>query len=120
MSGAVLFAGYAEAPLADTWNYDGTSWSQINVTGPSERDEQSMAALAGNVVLFGGTFGDYLADTWVWDGQTWSQRKVVGPSKRAGSAMGTLGNKVFLYAGRPRARSSVIRGSGTERAGPSS
>ncbi len=99
LTGAFLFAGYGEAPLSDTWDFNGSTWTQANVTGPSERDSQSMATLNGKVILFGGEFGSYLADTWEWDGLTWTQKNVTGPSARSEAPTATLGNKVVLYAG---------------------
>jgi hypothetical protein len=40
----------------DTWVYDGMTWTQQMVTGPSARSHANMAAFAGGkVVLFGGT-----------------------------------------------------------------
>ena len=40
----VLFGG--EGPLGDTWEWDGNSWTQIAVTGPSARDESAMVLTA--------------------------------------------------------------------------
>ena len=99
LSGVTLFAGYGEAPLSDTWAWNGSAWIEANVTGPSERDDSSMATLNGKVLLFGGEFGSYLADTWEWDGLTWTQKMVTGPSARREAPMVTLGNKVILYGG---------------------
>ena len=106
--GVLLFAGYGEAPLSDTWLWDGTSWTQVEVAGPSVRSDQSMigtlpgfnASLAHDALLFGGQgLGPYLGDTWMWSSSGWTQLQVAGPSAREGAAMAVLGQKVFLYGG---------------------
>jgi hypothetical protein len=68
----VLFGGISDRVLADTWAWDGTTWtSQGSATTPHVRELASMAydAATGNIVLFGGTTDGTalrLADTWVW------------------------------------------------------
>jgi hypothetical protein len=68
----VLFGGFAGSTnyLADTWAYDGTTWSlQSPATSPPARSGASMAydAATGQMVLIGGlTNGGYLADTWTY------------------------------------------------------
>jgi hypothetical protein len=66
----VLFGGYG---LADTWEWDGTTWVQRNpVTNPGWRRYHAMAyhEARRRVVLT----GDFLAgDTWEWDGTDWQQ-----------------------------------------------
>jgi hypothetical protein len=99
LTGATLFAGYGEAPLSDTWAWNGSNWIEANVTGPSERDGSSMATLNGKVVLFGGEFGGYLGDTWEWDGLNWTEKKVTGPSARREAPMVAFQNKIILYGG---------------------
>src|SRR2546427_652082 len=70
----VLFGGSgASGPLGDTWEWDGTSWSQVPSSGPSVRSGHAMAydTVRGHVVLFGGTLGHsgvYFGDTWQWNG----------------------------------------------------
>jgi hypothetical protein len=99
--GLLLFAGWGEAPLQDTWNWNGTSWAQVGTSGPSVRSGQSMIGLGnGDVLLFGGQgLGPYLGDTWKWDGVAWTQLSVSGPSPREGGAMALLNGKVILYGG---------------------
>jgi hypothetical protein len=79
----VLFGGNTNKPnghLADTWTWDGTTWTQQSpATSPPARDYASMAydAATGTVVLFGGQSSNVitdLADTWTWDGTTWTQQ----------------------------------------------
>jgi hypothetical protein len=74
--GVLLFGGSDGANLlADTWEWDGASWTKLAVTGPSGRVGHAMAldASRGRVVLFGGeTNTETLADTWEFDGTTWT------------------------------------------------
>jgi hypothetical protein len=104
----VLFGGANDSngttsPLADTWIWNGTTWSKPTLTvSPPARYEHSMATLGNKVVLFGGyasTFTQtqstpivdvYLDDTWTWDGTSWTQVSASGPSARSDFAMATL------------------------------
>ena len=79
----VLFGGQAGAfpgttLLADTWEWDGTAWTQKATTGPSARFHPAIAfdRARGKVVLFGGfnaTTNQELHDVWEWDGTSWQQ-----------------------------------------------
>jgi hypothetical protein len=67
----MLFGGSAATGyLADTWTWDGTTWTkQHPAVHPPGRYETSMAydAATGTVVLFSGCRPPgYLADTWTW------------------------------------------------------
>jgi len=83
-NGVVLYGGNG---AADTWTFDGSTWTPAFVTGPGERHEHAMAydAHRKRVVLFGGASTD---DTWEWDGASW---KAVGtvhaPTPRAAAMM---------------------------------
>jgi hypothetical protein len=87
----VLFGGVSND---QTWEWDGTRWTQRIVAGPHARSGCAMAydAARGVTVLFGGVYQredtsyNWLSDTWEWDGTSWTQRMVTGPSGRA-SAM---------------------------------
>ena len=90
----VLFGGKsgdAASPggplLGDTWTWNGASWTQLDVEGPSARVGAAMATLDHTVVLFGGMdeSGTILADTWTWDGTTWTQVDVWGPTNVKGA-----------------------------------
>ena len=82
---ALLFGGGPNSgpsnALSDTWSYDGTNWTQINVaTTPPGRWAHAMAfdTSRGRIVLFGGYGPAYPAgadngDTWEFDGTTWAQ-----------------------------------------------
>ena len=94
-----------QGTLGDTWLWDGSTWTQDNVAGPSARAYHGMATLNGTVVLFGGClFSDWdcvntLSDTWTWNGASWTVHNVVGPSARSGFAMTTLNDTVVLFGG---------------------
>jgi hypothetical protein len=79
----VLFGGQTGAfpnitVLADTWEWDGNSWTQRATTGPSPRVHATIAfdRTRNRVVLFGGfnaTTNTELRDIWEWDGTAWQQ-----------------------------------------------
>lgn len=87
--------------LDDTWEFDGTLWTQLAITDthPGARYNHAMAfdASRGRVVLFGGGnpneigstfFPSGFDDTWEWDGTTWSKLITpVQPKGRFGHAM---------------------------------
>lgn len=77
-------------PNGQTWEYDGTTWTQIATTGtPGPRDRACMAFHAGigQSVLFGGYDGFSLSDeTWLYDGTTWTQVAMTGPKPSARNA----------------------------------
>lgn len=92
----VLFGGAfggVGATYADTWEWDGTNWTQRAPShSPPARARHAMAfdAARGRVVVYGGTDSSfsYLGDTWEWDGVDWVQRVASNPpSPRVYSAM---------------------------------
>jgi hypothetical protein len=104
----VLFGGVsASGKLADTWEWDGSSWVQRAIgTGPGARAYHKMAydSARGRVVLFGGfdSLGLELADTWEWDGSTWTQRApATSPPPRSGYAIAydSARRRVVLFGG---------------------
>ena len=82
----VLFGGATPAPgaagfLGDTWEFDGTNWTQrLPVTSPSGRYQANMVydSIRHRVVLFGGEHYDrsygsrFSPETWEWDGTNWN------------------------------------------------
>jgi len=60
----VLFGGrMADAPLHDTWEWDGTTWTQLApLTYPTARSGHVMVTLNDKIVLFGGSGN---RDTWL-------------------------------------------------------
>jgi N-acetylneuraminic acid mutarotase len=95
-----------DAPLGDTWTFDGARWTRFNGVGPTARYGHAMATLGNVVVMFGGLvltthFGEVGAgnDTWTFDGAEWRQVPGIGPPPRWRASMATLGNKVVLFGG---------------------
>jgi hypothetical protein len=86
--GALLFGGqfFSSARLADTWQWDGQNWTQMNDIGPPARSDSAMAydSQRKRTVLFGGTSGSTLfGDTWEWDGEDWTEVANDGPTRRS-------------------------------------
>jgi hypothetical protein len=77
----VLFGGGATAYgfLNDTWEWNGTDWTQQSpTTTPPIREDHRIAydASLGVTLLFAGFDADLppdLDDTWQWDGMNWTQ-----------------------------------------------
>ncbi len=102
----VLFGGYAAGAVNDTWEWDGTDWTQRTPTSsPAPRYYHAMAydAARGETVLFGGYGGGYLGDTWVWNGTIWTQRfpaNSPGPRTQMGMAYDAARQRVIAFGGR--------------------
>jgi hypothetical protein len=100
-------AGPGQPPIryADTWEYDGTSWKQLDVQGPPTRASAGATfdSKRGVVLVFGGAGPDGMfGDTWSWDGTSWRKLSDTGPEARA---MGYLAydkqrDRVVLFGGR--------------------
>jgi hypothetical protein len=87
----LLFGGYGNTNLGDTWEWDNENWTQLEDIGPSARWGHGMTydEARQRVVLFGGaviqgTSYQSLNDTWEWDGEDWTQTADTGPSARHG------------------------------------
>lgn len=81
----VLYGGTTfDDPLGDTWEWDGSTWTLVAVTGPGSRYNHSMTydSLRGVTLMFGGCclLKD---DTWEWDGTSWTQVASGGPPARS-------------------------------------
>ncbi len=104
---AVLFGGVRELSgfqrPRDTWEWDGTQWTQVSSVGPAGRNDGAMAFHAGigKVVLFGGYAPGLLGDTWTWDGAVWQQLSIPGPSARQFHAMAydPIRAEILLFGG---------------------
>lgn len=115
----VLFGGLSWSTggfsLRDTWEWNGTSWTQRATTGPSPRHSAGMVydASRGVTVLFGGQSRTTApnsvsnAETWEWNGTTWTQRFVGGPSARYAHAMAydAARGVTVLFGGNPNSPS---------------
>jgi len=109
----ILFGGLTikipggQIALGDTWEWNGSSWSQLHVEGPDPRWGHKMVydQNMGTIVLFGGTNGTtYFDDTWIWEGHTGSWAKVssrANPSARCyhGMIYDTFSRKALLFGG---------------------
>ena len=78
---------------ADTWEWNGTSWTQLNTPAwPLARSGHSMAydVARARTVMFGGwdANGTPLGDTWEFNGTTWAQvTTALAPAPRLWTAM---------------------------------
>jgi hypothetical protein len=102
----VLFGGTGSNGLmADTWEWDGASWTQIPAEGPAPRAFAAMAydSRIGRVVMYGGNGGaaGILSDTWLWDGARWqlSNAKPAGPRQGHAMAYDNVRQVTVLYGG---------------------
>jgi hypothetical protein len=102
----VLYGGTGQSAVYDdTWEWDGSTWTERKVPGPGARMSHAMTydATRGRTVLFGGTRypGGVAGDTWEWDGSTWTERSVAGPPARFSHAMSfdRARNRVVLFGG---------------------
>jgi hypothetical protein len=103
--GGVSPPGQAPLRLDDTWEFDGTAWKQLAVTGPGPRMAAGAAfdSKRGLVIVFGGMNPTgMLNDTWAWNGTAWRKLADTGPEARA---MGYLAydknrDRVVLFGGR--------------------
>jgi hypothetical protein len=97
--------GQPPAQLDDTWEYDGQSWTQLQVTGPSARASAGATfdSQRGLVIIFGGASRTgMLGDTWAWNGTAWRKLADTGPEARA---MGYLAydrnrDRIVMFGGR--------------------
>ena len=95
--------------LADTWEWDGSTWVQRTpAASPTARYGHVMAydGVRGRVVLFGSGYFDgswhFLADTWEWDGSTWARRTpATSPLARMSASMvyDSARERIVLFGG---------------------
>ena len=114
-SDIVLFGGGNDpggnfADLADTWSWNGSTWTQhVPKTSPTPRYAGCIAydAASKQVVLFGGRestmYGLHtLNETWVWDGTNWTQQfPSSSPAARIAPAMAydSSNQAIVLFGG---------------------
>jgi PKD repeat protein len=106
----VMFGGDdGTTALADTWVWNGSTWTLQAVAGPTLRTHAAAAYYpdANAVVVFGGCPTAVLGcplpvnDVWAWDGAAWTQITTTntGPSARAGTAMAYKNKQLVLFGG---------------------
>jgi hypothetical protein len=109
LGGTVFLFGGAIGDLAqattgnDTWQWDGTDWTELHpATSPSPRRGAAFAVAGDRMILFGGRNDtDVLGDTWAWDGTTWTELSPpVSPPARAFASAGAILDTMVLFAGR--------------------
>lgn len=105
---SVLYGGKTpnnNNPLADTWEWNGSAWTQATpANSPPARDGHAMAydPARRRVLLFGGYNGSNLNDTWEWDGSNWTPR---APSstpalrRRAAMCYDSVRDRVVMFGG---------------------
>ena len=100
--------GEESAPmLNDTWEFDGTTWTQLQVSGPPGRLGAGAAydSKRGLTLVFGGANHERVFnDLWSWDGTVWRKLVETGPEPRV---MGYIAydakrDRVVLFGGRRR------------------
>jgi hypothetical protein len=92
--------------FADTWTFDGTTWSEVKTAGaPPARASATMAFDEKRkvTVLFGGVSASGLYDdTWTFDGRAWTeQHPAHHPGMRQNASMGydPKSERVILFGG---------------------
>jgi cysteine-rich repeat protein len=105
----VLFGGEQYGcGLADTWEFDGTSWQQHAVAGPDGRQSATAVwdSARGLTYVFGGhqcTGWPNDDDLWAWDGVAWTEveQGAVRPSARraAVATYDPVRDRVVLFGG---------------------
>lgn len=102
----VLFGGFTTTELAETWKWNGTTWTQATGAGPTARADVGMAydSVRRRVVMFGGRVGTTnLDETWEWNGTSWSQKTpTTKPPARSGRTLAwdDVRQKIILFGGR--------------------
>ena len=102
--GGVQKTGTATTYFNDTWEWDGTEWTQVEDSGPAPRSGMGMCFdnKRAVTVLFGGNnASSQFADTWIWDGVSWTQEQDSGPSARTRHGMDydSIRDRVVLFGG---------------------
>ena len=99
-------SGEQSTPIyGDTWEFDGTKWTQIQGAGPPPRLGAGAAydSKRGLVMLFGGSNErGVLNDLWAWNGTSWRKLAEDGPEPRV---MGFIAydkrrDRIVLFGGR--------------------
>jgi hypothetical protein len=105
--GGAQSEGGVSSYVGDTWEWDGTAWTQVGASGPPPRSGHNLAydASSGTTIMFGGMVaandGAYRPanDTWAWDGSRWTQVADQGPAVNIDAAMTSAADGVVLHGG---------------------
>lgn len=104
----VLFGGQAvlapdEPSLTDTWEWDGVTWTRIDVSPPGPRDHVAMAfdVATGTVLVHGvKADGEGPGETWGYDGHGWTRQADAGPRRGGAKLVFDAGaGRMLLYGG---------------------
>lgn len=109
----VVFGGWLMTSLADTWEWNGSTWAE-KCTGspcrenkPSSRSRSAMTydPIAKKTMLFGGVSDDGLPlnDLWVWDGNVWRQLCQTAECKATAPSLASLDATLAFDSVRSRA-----------------
>jgi hypothetical protein len=103
----VVFSGFGPGilvnPYADTWEYDGATWTQrmpAHTPGPQWSSHLEYDHARQRTVMFGGVNSPgEQANTWYWDGTDWSDHSE--PSARDATALAddTLRGRTVMFGG---------------------
>ncbi|KAB2945304.1 MAG: hypothetical protein KJ057_16565 [Phycisphaerae bacterium] len=100
----VLFGGTTERQEhADTWEWDGRTWTQRDVEAPHMRPPYELAydAVARRLLLVGQSQDNRTNwVTWSWDGESWQPVTEVGPPRWGGFSLTPSGvrKSILFYA----------------------
>jgi len=98
--------------LEDTWAFDGTRWTELDVEpGPSPRQNVAYTSHDGVLYLHGGaTVAEgRLSDGWRFDGERWTELPAGPPAQRAGSLTAVDGALLFTGGAASGAFAGVLR-----------
>lgn len=116
-SGKVVLFGGTNASnqrLGDTWEWDGTSWTQRNDSPFLAREQHAVAydPARGGIVMFGGLGTVLLNDTWFWNTSLglWVPVAFAGPTVRQSHAMAhdPIDGGILLVGGSTGTSGSVM------------
>ncbi|MCR9244429.1 MAG: kelch motif-containing protein [bacterium] len=84
----VAFTPGQPGPSNETWEWDGTTWTQLApATVPPIRETTVLSndRAGGGVLMFGGVSGGAaIRDTWRWDGTDWTQLPIGSAANASG------------------------------------
>ena len=99
------FVGPSNVPqyFNDTWEWNGSEWTQVADTGPSPRGNHGMSydSPRDKVVLFSGWGGpgQFLGDTWEMSGNKWQKVQDTGPGSIYSLSMVHTLKGIVLFGG---------------------